>query len=108
MIIIPLQAIPNQSLTIQLDGNNWDIQVFSCNTTPQTPGTQVMAYTFTLNGVVIVSNQRGVTHWPLIGYDYLENGNFFMITDNDDYPDYNQFGITQYLIYASQAEIEAI
>lgn len=108
MIILPLQAIPNQSFSIQLDGNNWDVRVFSCNTTPLVPGTQVMAYTFILNGVVIINNQRGAINWPLIGYEYLENGNFYMITENDNYPDYTMFGITQYLIYASESEIQAV
>jgi hypothetical protein len=108
MIIIPLQAIPNQSLTIQLDNNNWDIDVRSCDTNPQTAGTAIVAFSFTLNGTVIISGQRGITNWPLIAYEYLQNGNFFMITENDDYPDYTQFGITQYLIYASQAELDAL
>jgi len=108
MQIIPLQAIPNQTLSIQLDSNNWIIDVRSLNNTPQTPGTAIMAFSFNLNGTDIIDGQRGIINWPLIGYDYLENGNFYMLTDNDEYPDYNQFGVTQYLVYASQNEIDGI
>jgi hypothetical protein len=108
MINIPLQAIPNQSLSIQLDNNSFDIRIHSCDNTPQTPGTPTMSISISVNGAVIIDNQRMIPSWVLIGYRYLENGNFLMVTENDEYPDYNQFGITQYLIYASAAELEAL
>jgi hypothetical protein len=108
MINIPLQAIPGQSLSIQLDGNNYDIRLHSCNNTPQTPGTAIMTVSIARNGISIVDNVRPVAGFPIIGYPYLENGNFVIISNNDDYPDYTQFGITQFLIFASQAELEAI
>ena len=38
----------------------------------------------------------------------MENGNFILQTSNYEYPDYTMFGVTQYLIFATQAEIEAI
>ena len=97
MIIIPLQPIPNQSLSIQLNDNNFDISVHSCQ--------NIMSFSLVINGVDILDNQRMIPSWPLIGYKYLENGNFYMLTDNDDYPDYNLFSVNQYLVYVSASEI---
>lgn len=108
MKIIPLQAIPNQTLTIQLDENNWSINLHTCDNTPQTPGTAIITIDFNLNNVDILNGLRIVPNTFLIPYNYLATaGNFTMLTDNDDYPDYNLFGINQYLIYTSQAEIQA-
>ena len=100
MIVIPLQAIPNQTLSIQLDRNNVDIEIRACGNT--------MAFSLSINENIILTNERMVPAWPLIAYEYLENGNFYMLTDNDDYPDYNLFSVNQYLIYASQIELEAL
>jgi hypothetical protein len=108
MIIIPIQAIPNQSLTIQLEDLNFFIRLRSCNTNPQVLGTAIVSISIAINETVIIDNQRMVPGWPLIGYQYLENGNFYILTENDDYPDYTQFGNTQYLIYASATELEAL
>lgn len=105
MIVIPLQAIPNQSLSIQLNNNNFDIDIRSCNNTPLSFGTAIMAFSLAINGVDILDGLRMIPAWPLIPYNYLENGNFFMVTDKDEYPDFNQFGITQYLVYASPTEL---
>jgi hypothetical protein len=108
MIVIPLEAIPNQSLSIQLDNNNIDINIHSCNNTPQTYGTNIMAIDITINEIVIITGQRMVPAWPLIGYDYLSSNNFFIVTENDEYGDYTQFGVTQYLIYVNAQEIQEI
>ena len=108
MIVIPLQAIPNQSLSIQLDGNNFDLRFHSCNSNPTVIGTAIMTIDITINGTVTISGQRMVNGWPLIPYDYLSDNNFFMITENEEYPDYTQFGITQYLVYANQTELNEI
>lgn len=108
MINIPLQAIPTQSLSIQLDDNNVDLRLHTCDNTPQTPGTMVVTITININEVEIVSNVRIVASTALINYDYLANGNFYLLTENDDYPDYTLFGVSQFLIYASPDELEAI
>jgi len=48
-----------------------------------------------------------VPEFPLIPYRYLEEGNFIFITANQEYPDYRQFGTTQFLFYATQEELDA-
>lgn len=106
MINIPLQAIPNQSLSIQLDGINFDLRIKTCDNTPQTLGSSNTTITITANEAIIVQNVRMVPLTALINYQYLEQGNFFLYTENDDYPDYTLFGVSQYLIYATQQELE--
>jgi hypothetical protein len=98
---VPLAAIPNQSLSTTLGGNQYDIALSYC-------GNGVMVIDLSINSVVILTGTRLVGNYPIIVSDYLENGNFILQTANYEYPDYTRFGIDQYLIYASQAEIEAL
>lgn len=100
MNTIPLQAIPNQSLTVQIDNISYVIRVHLCS--------NVMAFDITINGVLIIEGMRAVAGFPLIPSKYLENGNFIFLTQNDEYPYYDQFGTTQFLYFASQKELEAI
>lgn len=106
MINIPLQAIPTQTLSFQdtTTQTNYFIAIKTCGN----PGAQIMSVSISINDILIVSGVRAVAGFPLIANTYLENGNFVILTQNDDLPDYTQFGVTQYLIYASQLEIEAI
>ena len=67
-----------------------------------------MSIDLTVNEVVLLSGARLVGNYPIIVSDYMENGNFILQTANYEYPDYTRFAIDQYLIYASQAEIEAL
>lgn len=97
MINIPLQAIPNQSLSTVLDNTQFDIVVRVAG--------DIMAVDITINNVVILTGQRASPGCPLIPYQYLENGNFFLLTENNDYPDYTKFGVDQFLVYASPDEL---
>lgn len=124
MITIPLQAIPNQSLSIQLDSQldaanpdntpvpfNFDITINSNDQTPDSAGTATMSVSITVNSnttpTLLIDNVRCVPGSSLLPYAYLYNtyGNFVFTTQNDAYPDYNEFGITQFLIYISAAEL---
>lgn len=100
MLNIQLQTIPNQSLTTVLDGNIYNISI------KETSGT--MSISLSRNNVQILSGCRLVAGQLIIPYPYLEDGNLSLITENDEYPYYTSFGITQFLVYASQSEIEAI
>ncbi len=100
MQVIPLSAIPNQSFNIQLDNINYDFTVrFTVN---------FMSVDVVRDSIPIISGMRSVPGTPLIPYRYLESGNFVFVTANDEYPIYTQFGVTQFLLYASMAEIEAL
>jgi hypothetical protein len=99
---IPLQAIPNQTFSIQLDNNQYDFTL--------TTNGNITCCTIARNGVVLVSGSRIPIFQPLIPYPYLaEPGNFVFVSSppTQDYPYWPMFGITQFLIYVSAAELEA-
>lgn len=98
-IRIPLQAIPNQSLSVQLDGQRYDIRLNEAN--------GIMAATISINETVVISGARIVDSGALLNYQYLEGdgGNFVFLTELDEIPYYTMFGDTQQLIYLTAAEI---
>lgn len=95
-----LASIPNQQIAYQDDENFYTLAFKETN--------GLMCVDVNINGQDIVLGQRVVSNEQLIPYDYLQNGNFTIVTNNQEYPYYIQFGITQFLIYATQEEIEAI
>ena len=97
MIIVPIAAIPNQTFSITLDGNQYDISLFVA--------TNIMAMDIIRNDEVIIMGQRLVANYPIIPYRYLEDGNFIFTSNNGDYPYYTEFNVTQQLIYLSQVEL---
>jgi hypothetical protein len=97
MINIELKQLPNQSTSITLNGNIYDITIRS--TTNSTTAT------IARNGSVLVSNIRILPLYPILPYRYLENGNFCLITDADDLPDYTLFGVSQSLVYLTPDEL---
>jgi len=100
ILTFQLAQVPNQSLSIQADGNSFDITIRETN--------GVMSADVSINNVIILSGSRIVAGFPIIPYRYLENGNFAITTLNGDLPYYTQFGITQNLIYASASDLEAL
>lgn len=107
MLDVPISNIPNQSFSINLDGSLYDINIQSTKGT-SVDGTIVMAFDIVRDGTPVVTGARAVPGSFLIPAAYLENGNFFVYTMDDQYPDWQQFGITQQLIFIPQAELEAI
>lgn len=107
MIQIPISNLPSQTLSINLDGNVYDIDIHACRDN-DIPGTGIVAFDIAINNTVIVTGQRALPDFPIIPARYLENGNFLVETMNDEYPDWRQFGITQNLIYVSQSELDTI
>lgn len=97
MINIELKQLPNQELSITLDGNIYDITIRS--TTNSTTAT------IARNGSTLISNTRILPLYPILPYQYLEEGNFCLITDSDALPDYTLFGISQSLVYLTSAEL---
>lgn len=102
MQVIPLiNTTPRQQITITLDNILYDITLVAVQ--------DCMYATILMNNVTVVSGMRCVPRRPLIPYIYLENGggNFSFMTANDDNPWWDQFGMTQDLLYASAAELAA-
>lgn len=101
MIDIPLQAIANQELSIPLDGARFVLRVKESN------GGMVMS--ITMDDVLLIQNTRIVGDDYVIPYAYLREGmgNFFMSTQDEAIPTWEEFGVTQFMVYATAAEIEA-
>lgn len=97
---IPIQALPAQTFTYVDPANNqWNIGVQLV--------IEQLAFSFTLNGLPLIKNVTAVAGIRIIPYDYLENGNFVLITQSQQVPDYRQFGTTQHLLFLEAADIKA-
>lgn len=100
MQIIPIEQLPKQEFSIRLDDHRYVIAIL------ETAG--CMSVNIERDGVVIVSGARAVASFNLMPYQYQEAGNFAFFTLNDELPFWNLFNVSQQLIYATQAELEAI
>lgn len=100
MNLVELKAIPNQKFAINVDKNRYSIALNAIN--------DFMAATIYRNGDLLIAGVRCVAKEPLIPYTYLENGNFVFTTENDDLPWYEQFGVTQQLLYLSNDDLAAL
>lgn len=101
MRLIPIQATPNQSFSVQLDANRWDIVIKQASST--------MIVDLTLNDEVILRGSRVVAGTPLIPYKFLQGaGNFMLLTEDEQLPEWGRFGVDQQLIYGSFDELALI
>lgn len=98
--VVPIQAIPNQQFSITLGGAFYDITIAEAR--------GIMAASITRNNVVILEGIRMVAGSPVIPARYQEDGNFMMITTGFELPHYTGFGVRQFLVYFSVAELEAL
>lgn len=98
---ITLAAVPNQDLFVQLDQQAYQITLHAA-------GSNTVAITIVRNGETIVSGERLVTGTPVLPYLYEEAGNFILTTDAEALPDWQQFGITQFLTYVSADELAVL
>lgn len=101
MQVIALSAVQNQQFTVTLDNNRYEIAIYLTD--------DVMCCDINCNDVQLTTGMRAQPGAPLIPFQFLQglNGNFFIVTSDDDYPNYNDFGTTQYLIYLSYVEFVA-
>ncbi|UVE47615.1 hypothetical protein KS461_10110 [Pseudomonas chlororaphis] len=61
-----------------------------------------------LNDAPLLMGQRLVAGTPLIPYRFLQgSGNFWFLTENDELPWWERFGVDQLLTYASAGELDA-
>lgn len=108
MIVIPITNIPNQSLSIPLGDNNYQIRIHCCNDNIEI-GTTIMAVDIYKNDEIVVLGIRAQPGYPLLPYPYMQkDGNFIFVTNNDEYPNWRLFGVNQYLIYVSRSELRDI
>lgn len=101
MIEIALQQTPNQSFSLDVDGLTFDITLKTA--------TYTVADVY-IGNELIISGTRVMPYRPIVPYEYLlqEAGNFFFITEDGEYPMYDQFGTTQSLVYLTADEVGAL
>lgn len=98
MINIPLSAVPNQQITVNVGDNRWTLRI------KEARGSIIADVS--LNDSPMLYGQRFAVGTPLIPYRHLQgNGNFLLLVDNEDLPDWQQFGVTQQLVYVAPSEI---
>ena len=100
--IVPIEAVDNQSLSIQLDDVRYGLRFKNIGS--------MMSVDISINDVLILEGHRVCGGVPLIPYPYLEGagGNFIFLTELGDLVFWNQFGITQSLYYFTVEELEAV
>lgn len=101
-LIIPLDPIPNQSVSVRLDGRRYVLSIKDIGS--------MMAVSIERDSVALLSGSRACSGTPLIPYSSLsgEAGNFIFTTTVDGViPYYTDFGSSCFLTYSTAAEIEA-
>lgn len=96
---IPIQQLASQDFSITLDGNLYQISIKTCN--------GITTVSLEQNGTDIVDNAIAPSAGPIIPAQYLEAGNFAFLTANQQLPNYEQFGVTQSLVYFTEDELAA-
>lgn len=98
-IINNLQAIPNQSFSVNIGDYTYSFHIYFCET--------FLAYDLTIDDVTVVEGFRIVYGQLLIPYTYQEvDGNFVLDMPIDEDPDYESFNDTQFLQYLTQDETD--
>lgn len=99
MIDIGIAAVANQTFFVQLEDVPYTITLHAAD--------DIVAVSITRDDVVLVTGARVTPGMPLLPYRHQENGNFLLITSDGDLPDFTQFGVTQFLVYLTAAELAA-
>lgn len=97
---IPLAAEPNQEFTVRLDDTRYDLRLKEAN--------GVMVADVTIDDVVTITGTRVLAGEFVIPYLYMARGNFLLLTNGDELPDWREFGSSQSLVYMSPEEFAAL
>lgn len=99
MRIVPLEALPNQELSINVDGNRWTLRIKVASS--------AMVADVYLGNTPMVLGCKIAAGTPMLPYSYLGTlGNFIFVVDDDESPDWKQFGIRQTLLYVSPGGLD--
>lgn len=97
---IPLEAVPNQQLSVTIGSDRWTLRIKDAH--------GCIVCDVTRNEVPMLLAQRIVAGTPLIPYEYLQGfGNFLLLVDGEDLADWRKFGVTQGLVYVGSGEMLA-
>jgi len=97
---IDLANTPNQELTVELDGETYTLKFVTCG--------DVLAVSITRDDILLLDSVRVVNGTPLIPYSKLATGNFILVINNEELPNWELFGTTQILYFLSESELAAL
>lgn len=98
MIVVPLEPIPTQSLNVDIDDDNYELLFRDIG--------GAMTVDISRNNEPLVQG-RILTRGGLIPYRHLtRGGNFFFSTESGDIPTWKKFSTRQFLIWATDEEID--
>lgn len=99
---IPLQPVPNQSLSFTQDENRWEVTIKQAATS--------MIADVTINDVRVISGVRIPGDDFILPYTYMGvlQGNLMLTTQQELLPDWELFGQTQQLFYWTPDEMKAL
>lgn len=101
-----LKQIPNQSFTTTI----YDVDMEITLRLSGEDNNSIMYFNLQSGGEYICSDVPCCANQGLLPYPYmlsLAGGNFFFITENDEYPNYKAFGNTQRFYFVTNDEITA-
>ncbi len=101
MTIVSIQNIPNQMFSTVLNGRVYRIALRTI---------QGMTYmSVWLDNEIVFYNQLCVPNSFVNPYNYVSSGGkFYFECDNEEYPNYTQFGNTQKLLFLTEDEVGQI
>lgn len=94
---LPLIQIANQQFSVELEARQWTITIKEAN--------GVMIADVNVDGDDVVTGTRILAGEPIIPYGYLQDGNLVLVTLDDALPYWDQFGVSQALVYLTNAEM---
>ena len=102
MIDVSLQQLPSQEFSIALENSRYVIRIVQTNS--------MTAITITQDDIVLIENQRLLPNDFILRSNLVDadSGNFFMLVQDDSIPNFEAFGVTQFLTYLDSDELEAL
>lgn len=101
MRVIPLKALPNQSLSVVIDGIRWGLNIKVANS--------LMIADVYRDDVALILGTRILSGTPILPYEYLmTKGNFLMVMDDESLSDWTKFETTQTLYFLSADDIASL
>lgn len=96
---IPLIQDPGQEFSVTVDGNRWLLRIKIA--------VRSMIADIYLNDEALLYGAKIAVGTPLIPYEHMaQQGNFILVVDDEELPDWQQFGGRQQLYYVYPGELE--
>lgn len=98
---LELKQIPNQSFSTTINNINMDVNI-------RYAGNELMLFSLEINGEYVCPDVPAFSNQGLLPYNYMvqeAGGNFIFITENEEYPFYENFTTTCRLYFITVDEL---